>query len=717
MPGTVQQTMTRARPQSGNSLTGYVLAIWLAIITALALLELLAVPTHMWQGWRTVLQLTLVAMGIVVTLGVKRRELAAYRRRMEETEAQMKASQTLVEQAQAAAERLRQMIELVESEANAPVIDRVLDWTLQRSGARRGLLWLRGPEAPATLATRGEWQSAEDVTSSLEATWPRLQEGTFSLTSTGQDDARPEVQSFWVVPITSEEQPLGCMVLDVAEPGEDLKSDLRFLAARLAHTAAIRTAAQPPLPQPNSPSVPLVAGILTPLPPPLLDLLVEGQCAEEEALDYLQQVAGTVAQFHAHGVPYGLRPDDVRADRTARKVYLGQHMDVLEHGRTFFEGFSAPELATSAPTLQSDVFGLGALIFALYHRRLPRAGTALSMLVENLPPVSAMLPGLDYLVRKSLLPPPEQRLATAADFHSLLQRIRERATRVAETRDVVITADVGADFNVGVQKGRNRGLHNTDNEDRLYWDQDERAGWTVLAIADGVSHADLGSGYRAARDVIDQAHHSWRQIGQPGANPADVIERIFRAANRAIANGVQRLAREQRRPTLWRSGMSSAACVALARGRDITVGNLGDVRAYLAGDGYVARLTRDGTRVSQAIADTSFDLRSLDSLSDSELVEYVGQYEQQSEGQITPLSIAPHIVQAQLLPGEALLLVSDGAYRYAREPGGLFEDLLLKVLASASNAQVAAFRLMASANQRGGGDNISCIIYRVHSLS
>lgn len=690
------------------------LAVWLTIIAALALLELPTVPTGVWSSWRTALQLILVAAGVMVTLVIMRRELAAYRRKMEETEVQMKASQTYAEQAAA---RLQEMIALVETEADTPVSERALEWALQHSGARRGLLWLRGPEAPATLAVRGEWQSTEAVTSGLEASWPGLPEGTFSIADAGQDGMMPEAQAFWAVPIASEDRPFGCVVLDMAEPAEDLRSDLHFLADRLAHDIAIRATAGPSLPEPPPPAVPMVAGFLTPLSPPLLDLLVGAQCEEEEALDYLQQVAATAAQFHARGDAYGLRPDDVRVDRPGRKVYLSQHVDVLEHDRTFFEGFSAPELATTAPTFQSDVFGLGALTFALYHRRLPRVGAALSSLVENLPPVSTSLPGLDYLIRKSLMPSPEQRLATAADFYSLLRRIRERTLRVAEARDATITTDVGADFNVGVQKGRNRGLHNADNEDRLYWDRDEGAGWAVLAIADGVSHADLGSGYRAAREVINQVHHSWGQISQPGATPADVIERIFRSANRAIADDMQRLAREQRRPMPWQSGMSSAACVALIHGRDVTVGNFGDVRAYLAGDGYVARLTRDGTRASQAIADPSFDLRSLDSLSDSELVEYVGLFEQRSEGQITPVPIAPNIVQAQLLPGEALVLASDGAYRYACEPGGLFEDLLLKVLASASNAQVAAFRLMASANQRGGGDNISCIIYRTHNLS
>ena len=76
----------------------------------------------------------------------------------------------------------------------------------------------------------------------------------------------------------------------------------------------------------------------------------------------------------------------------------------------------------------------------------------------------------------------------------------------------------------------------------------------------------------------------------------------------------------------------------------------------------------------------------------------------------------PHQAQVQLLPGESLVLVSDGVYRYAREPDSLFEDLLMKILATAGDAQVAAFRLMASANQRGGGDNISCIVYRTHAL-
>jgi protein phosphatase len=687
----------------------------LALLELFNLLRYLHYVPEDSSPWLTILRLILVVVGVGAAMLVIRHEQAQHQHTMEEIQANMETKLVQAEQsAEKETARLKEIIEALEAEEDTLVVERALAWAVQRSGTQRGLLWLHGRED--TPAVYGEVASVEAVAADLELHWPTLPAGPFVVTTSGPGDVSPSPNTFWAIPIAVGDRPLGCLLLDITDPPSEAQADLQFLADRLAHRLIARATLLPAPAEPAPPPIPLVAGILTPLQPALLDLLVRGRCSEEEALDYLQQIAGTLTQFHAQGVAFGLRPDDARVDAAQRKVYLSQHLDVLEHQRAFFEGLSAPELASNAPTPQSDVFGLGALAFAFYHRRLPRAGASLAALTDNMPPVSAALPGLDYVIRKALLPAPEQRFATAGDFLALLQKVRARDASLAAARDALTTVDVGADFNVGVRKGRNRGQYNVDNEDRLYWDQDDALGWAVLAIADGVSHADLGSGYRAAREFVEKAHQLWRQIGQSGSEPGDVIERVFRGANRGMVEVLQKLAREWRQPAPWRHAMSTAACLAFAHGRDVYLGNLGDVRAYLVGDGFAARLTCDGSRIAQAIADPAFDLQALGTLSDSELVEYVGQWEFRDDRQLEPLPVVPHQAQVQLLPGESVVLVSDGVYRYAREPDSLFEDLLMKILATAGDAQVAAFRLMASANQRGGGDNISCIVYRTHAL-
>jgi len=446
--------------------------------------------------------------------------------------------------------------------------------------------------------------------------------------------------------------------------------------------------------------------------PSLLDLLLQGQLDEVEALDYVGQAARVLATFHVEGIPYVLAPDTVVVDQDRHLVYLRQRLIGPLTATTFYAGFSPPEALSGSLTVQTDVFALGALLYALYTRQMPSTGNDLAIALEHLNVASGYL-GVDYLLRKALWPQAQFRLGTAIEFATLLESIIERQQRAEGAIEGAVVFDVGADFNVGLFKGRNRGRNARDNEDRLFWDMDEQRGLCLLIIADGITHSDIGSGYNAAALFAELAGRFWGALQRNpaiAAAPANALARLFADANRRIVCAIAEHLRG--RVVSNETTMATAACAALCHGARATVANLGDVRAYLATPHWAGRVTYDDSALSAALRDPSVTLEQRAGLSGSTLNDYLGRWEPDARGEPTSVQVEPHIASLVLVPGETLVLVSDGAYGATRDSQEPFEDTLLKILASTDDAQVAAFRLMSVANQRSGSDNISCIVCR-----
>ncbi|HEY8376558.1 MAG TPA: protein phosphatase 2C domain-containing protein, partial [Nannocystis sp.] len=142
-----------------------------------------------------------------------------------------------------------------------------------------------------------------------------------------------------------------------------------------------------------------------------------------------------------------------------------------------------------------------------------------------------------------------------------------------------------------------------------------------------------------------------------------------------------------------RRGMSTTASVVLVAGSSATIGWVGDSRVYLWHDGEHVQLTDDHTLVNEQIR----------------------------EGRMTPetakLSHLRHVItravghrdfvevdikQLDLVPGDKLLLCSDGLHEYLDDPGVL-RRLFSYDLATAAKEAVR------HANDRGGRDNITAL--------
>lgn len=569
------------------------------------------------------------------------------------------------------------------------------------------------------LLPSGEEQLSYYSSSEDGCDWEAAIEGLSEVTETPGALTQPVVTApaFWTVPLQTEHQVVGHLYLMEGSSPEDRhrpedESEMTLFATHLAQIVA---SAREEASQKEPPPRPVVR-MLDVNQPSLADLLLHKELSEEQALRYIRQAARCLVPRHHEKLSLTLHPSSVVVDREENKAYIlpppiGPDPDL----DTYTEGFVAPEVRSQGATVKTDVYALGAYLYMLYYGRLPPNRTHLRTVLDHLNLDTSYI-GIDYLLRKALWPVPDHRLADAVGFISLLDAILARG-RQAGSMNGDARLDIGAQLDVGVRKGRYRGLNGRDLEDRLFWDMDAQERVYLMAIADGVSRANVGTGYDAAMILTDECARLWNRVVHQGvkgpAHPKDALRQILDNANQAIFNQVSVSLSEWDRETPPEP-MAAAVCLVLGDTDEAIIANLGDVHAYLVTPHFVARLTKDHTRIADALqtpGPIAYDL--LDNLSGSALSRNLGTWQRSSDAQIEPGALDPSIVVQSLFPGDTLVIASDGVHGYACEPDGLFEDSLGQVLKTTKDAQLVAFRLMTLANYNGGQDNISCIVCRI----
>ncbi len=139
--------------------------------------------------------------------------------------------------------------------------------------------------------------------------------------------------------------------------------------------------------------------------------------------------------------------------------------------------------------------------------------------------------------------------------------------------------------------------------------------------------------------------------------------------------------------------MSSTVVLALIKGSTATIAHIGDSRAYLVRNGSMRQITRDHSVVQRLIDQGMVDASHAgEHPSASVLTQALGQ----------PADVQLDIVDLALLPGDALLLCSDGLWGYVGA-----EDMETVVTSKELSPSACAEALLNLALQAGGGDNIS----------
>ena len=147
-------------------------------------------------------------------------------------------------------------------------------------------------------------------------------------------------------------------------------------------------------------------------------------------------------------------------------------------------------------------------------------------------------------------------------------------------------------------------------------------------------------------------------------------------------------------------GMGSTVVVVLFAGDRAFVAHVGDSRAYLVRDGAAILLTEDHSLL--------FELLRQGRLNRAQAARFpMKNVVTRALGIRGPVD--PDVMELQVLPGDRILLCSDGLHGYV-------EDDRIPRLVGEGGLQAVADRLVAFANAGGGSDNISAVICEVKAL-
>src|SRR5919112_1144235 len=187
----------------------------------------------------------------------------------------------------------------------------------------------------------------------------------------------------------------------------------------------------------------------------------------------------------------------------------------------------------------------------------------------------------------------------------------------------------------------------------------------LFVVADGMGGAQAGE--VASEMAVDSFDG-----GLPDGSVADALVRVIQDANRRI--------HDRSRSDEQAAGMGTTCTAAYVGESEVTIAHVGDSRAYLWRGGELTRLTRDHSLVGELVArgkltDEQVDVESFDACD-----------------------------------GDVYLLCSDGLTSMIHEGG------VKPVLENMESLERTGRELIAAANDAGGRDNITVILFRLEEV-
>ena len=213
----------------------------------------------------------------------------------------------------------------------------------------------------------------------------------------------------------------------------------------------------------------------------------------------------------------------------------------------------------------------------------------------------------------------------------------------------------------------------------------------LCAVADGMGGTDHGE--LAAAEAIEALREEFNQPEHQTNTPLhwqNWLRNSFLKAQLAITK------KSKKRKIKGTTGTTLVATV--VTGKKAIVANVGDSRAYLLRNGELQQITKDHSLVSLLVE------KGL--IAPNEVYTHPRRNEiMRFLGQNTELEI--DVLELDLVPGDNLLLCSDGLWEMVRNP------LLKNILIDSANPVEACARLIRAANLAGGQDNITAINVKI----
>jgi protein phosphatase len=235
-----------------------------------------------------------------------------------------------------------------------------------------------------------------------------------------------------------------------------------------------------------------------------------------------------------------------------------------------------------------------------------------------------------------------------------------------------------------------------NNEDHFGYDA--RCG--VFVVCDGMG--GQAAGEVASRMAVDSvlgyfrehcSSSSFPQVGEnfEGASAnANALASSIQLANRTIFQSA--------RSNASRRGMGSTIAAVLVRQGACSIAHVGDSRIYLIRNGSIRLMTEDHSLVMEQVRR---GLITREEAERSEMQHII------TRALGSDPSVAPDLQDVPVLPGDILLLATDGLTKTVPEAR------VLAIVQSAQSLERACDELVRAARDAGGDDNITCVLVRI----
>jgi serine/threonine-protein kinase PknG len=147
----------------------------------------------------------------------------------------------------------------------------------------------------------------------------------------------------------------------------------------------------------------------------------DGPLPAGQAVAYIVEIAPAVEYLHAQGLVYcDFKPDNVmQSDEQLKLIDLGAVIPMDDQTSAIYGtvGYQAPEVATTGPTVASDVYTVGRTLAVLVIDMPQERGAFVAELPgPETQPVFAKYESLYYAIRRAANPDPEQRFSSMEEL-------------------------------------------------------------------------------------------------------------------------------------------------------------------------------------------------------------------------------------------------------------------------------------------------------------
>ncbi len=229
------------------------------------------------------------------------------------------------------------------------------------------------------------------------------------------------------------------------------------------------------------------------------------------------------------------------------------------------------------------------------------------------------------------------------------------------------------------------GLVRTVNEDRAV--VCEVAGCTLAIVADGMGGHQAGD--TASQMTVEMLRLSLQSLtpDMPEEERSAALEEAIRQANATVFEMASKKEHYH--------GMGTTVTAALANGKELMIGHIGDSRAYIINPTECRQLTEDHTLVNELVKTGQISLEEAATHPRRNvLTRALG----------TDEEVEVDLICCEWQEGDVLLLCSDGLSNHVTE------RVMQETLLSGMTLQEKAEFLVGSALEAGGDDNITVVL-------